>query len=330
MATYLLDGTGSARLPRRPLAVTVTISGNRAARARLTARLANGADAPVRVHSAGMLIVPRVEDEIVIVAVPDSGLEHFDENTVLHVTIGPDSPQDPDADYAQLAPREVSGLTSIELATLRPDSADQVAVTTRLAMADVLLPALASRARVACRGALGVDSLPAESQVTVSCVVDSSTSIAPLIADGTLAAATELVIGVAAVISGPQPLRTHLADNKYTEIPSGPVNELNERITAAIHESGLGVGADLEGAVARVSQPNGLTVVITDAATALGPPESVSQLVMSAAPRRYPGLSTATLPPPPDGATAANYYEANPQLVDQAVAAVVAPMRNRG
>lgn len=330
MATYLLDGAASARLPRRPLSVTLAVVGSRNTGVRLVARLNNGAEAPVRSYSAGMLIVPRVDEEIIIAAVPDSGRPQFDEDTVLHVTIGPDSPQDLDADYAELAPREVSGLASIELASIAPASPDQVAVTTRLKAADAPLPALASRARVACRGALGMDSLPPERQLTVGCVIDASASVAPLVADGTLAAATDLVAGIAAVVGGAQPLRACLADGSFTEIPTGSIGELAARTGETLGRSGYGIGANLDAAVGRIAG-SGLTVVITDAA--IQPVRQafpVSLLVLSESARRYPGFSGAVLPPPPPGVRAGSFYDAHPHLIDQAVAAIVAPLRGHG
>lgn len=331
MATYLLDGAGSARLPRRPLAVTLAVVGTHTSGVRLVARLRNGAEAPVLVHSPGMMIVPRIDQEIIIAAVPDSGRARFDEDTVLHVTIGPDSPADLDADYAELTPREVSGLVSIELATIAPIGPDQVAVTTRLAAPDAPLPPLSSRARVACRGALGVDSLPPERRVVVGCVIDASASLAPLVASGALAAAIDIVAGVAAVIGDSLPMRACLADGNNTEIPDGPLGELSGRVRQALDRSGYGVGANLDAAVGRIAGSTGLAVVITD--IAIRPAQQafpVNLLLLTESARRYPGFNGGALPPPPPGVSAEPFYDANPHLIDQAVAALVAPLRGVG
>lgn len=330
MATYLLDGTQSARLPRRPLSVRMTVGGPNPTGARLAARLASGAEASVRVHSAGMLIVPRVDEELIITAVPDTGRDQFDEDTVLHVMIGPDSQNDPDADNAQLAPREVSGLSSIELASIAPAGPDQVAITTRLVIADVPLSQLANRARVACRGALGVDALPPHAQVTVGCVVDCSSSMAPLVADGTVAAAADVVVGVAAVVAGGQAVTTVLADHRGTRLPDGPLAELGSRVTAGIAASGFGIGADLDAAVGQFSGTAGFIVVITDQALAVvpgGAKEPLSLLVLSATPQHATRHRWASFPAPPPGAVPASFYDANPYLIDTAVTALVAPLR---
>jgi hypothetical protein len=332
VATFLLDGAESARLPRRPLSVTLSVGGRHRGGARLTARGASGLDPAVRTHSATMLIVPRVDQEIVLIAVPDTASGHFDDDTVLHVTIGPDTYQDPDADYVQLAPREVSGLGSIELASIAPAGLEQVAVTTRLTVKDTPLPPLANRARVACRGALGVDSLPAGRAVSLGCVIDASTSMAALAEDGTLAAATDIVAGVAAVIAGSQPPRAVLADIGATDIGFGPAGELGSRVREAIGRAGYGVGANLDGAVDRIANAVGLTVVITDAArrrTDPAPLGPVSWMVLSESARRYPGFTGAVLPPAPLGVPAETFYDANPHLIDTAVAALVAPIRRR-
>lgn len=329
MATYLLDGTQSARLPRRPLSVRMTVGGPNPTGARLAARLASGAEASVRVHSAGMLIVPRVDEEIIIAAVPDTGRDQFDEDTVLHVMIGPDS-HDPDADHAQLAPREVSGLSSIELASIAPAGPDQVAVTTRLVIADVPLSPLANRARVACRGALGVDALPPHAQVTVGLVVDCSSSMAPLVADGTVYSAADVVVGVAAVVAGGQPVTTVLADQRGTRLPDGPLGELGSRVIKGVTGSGFGIGADLDAAVSQFAGTAGFIVVITDQALAVvpgGAKEPLSALVLTATPQRAGQHRWASFPAPPPGAAAAPFYDANPYLIDTAVAGLVAPLR---
>jgi hypothetical protein len=331
MATYILEGKGSASLPRRPLTVTLSIDGDPRA-AKLVARLANAADAPVRRGSAGMLIIPRVDDEITILAVPDTGRERFDPHTTLYVAIGLDSAADPDSDVAQLAPRDVSGRTSIELATIAPTGGDQVVVTSLLEQIEVPLPPLAARARVACRGALGVDQLPAGRQVGVSCVVDTSASMAALIADGTVAAAADIVAGMAAVVSGQAPVRTVLANERRTEVPAGPAADLGERVLAAIGRVGYGIGANLDAAVGALGSTGGLTVVITDAP---GPPIGTSGSIVSRmlltgsrAAVTYPGFVGATCPPPPPGTAAEAYLTDNPHFVDTAVAALIAPLQN--
>lgn len=335
MATYLLEGAASARLPRRPLTVALSLQGPQAG-VRLVARLDDSlAEAPgVRRHSAGMLIVPRVEEQIVIAAVPEAGRERFDPNTVLYVSIGLDAVGDVDSDVAQLSPRDVSGLASIELASIAPAGVDEVVVTTRLIQRDDELPPLATRARIACRGVLGLDRLPSAEQVAIGCVVDTSASMSSLVADGSVAAAADVIAGISAVVSGAKPVNVVLADERRTAVPAGRSGELATRIGSAIEQVGYGVGADLDAAVDALAGVAGLTVVVTDAPgptlrnSARG---NITRLVLSQSRSAvgYLGFTGALLSPPPPGAHAAEYLMANPQLLDGIVAGILTPIRGR-
>lgn len=330
MTTYLLEGIASARLPRRPLAVTLSLQGNPGA-VRLAARLENSAQNPsVLRHSATMLIVPRVDEELIIFAVPDNGRERFDANTSLHVSIGLDSAGDPDSDVAQLAPRDVSGLTAIDLASIAPAGADQVVVTTRLIQSDAALPPLAARARVACRGVLGVDRLPPGQQSTVTCLLDPSASIAARVGDGTVGAAIDIITGIGAVLSGPTPVTVSLADDRLSTVDYAPPAELGAKIRAALTAAGYGVGADLQAAVDAVDPAVGLVVVITAGA---GPAlrrangAALAHLVLSGsrAAVEQPGFVGALCPPDPLGDIGA-LLTGTPQALDALVAGLVAPV----
>lgn len=78
MATYVLDGKASATLPRRPLAVQLATA-TPTTGVRLAARTADGASTRVIQQSPGLLILPRVDVETTIVAVPDAGRSNFDQ-----------------------------------------------------------------------------------------------------------------------------------------------------------------------------------------------------------------------------------------------------------
>lgn len=331
MTTYLLEGTASARLPRRPLAVTLSIQGNPGA-ARLAARLENSAQTPsVLRHNATMLIVPRVDEEIVIFAVPDNGRERFDANTSLHVSIGLDRGGDPDSDVAQLAPRDVSGLTAIDLASIAPVGADQVVVTTRLIQSDAALPPLAARARVACRGVLGVDRLPPGEQTSVACVVDPSAALAARVADGAVGAAMDIITGIAAVLSGPTPVTVSLADERHTVVDSGRPTDLAAQTRAALAGVGYGVGADLQGAIDAVDPSVGLVVLVT---TAVGPPvrrtdgTALTRLVLSGSrsAAAQPGFTGAVFPPASRDGGIVDYLTSTPRALDTLVSGLVGPV----
>lgn len=267
MATYILDGKASASLPRRPLTVTMSTSGSSGTvSARLAARRPGGTDEPTAiVHSAAMVILPRVDGEVIVVAVPDAGRSRFDDGTVLHVSIGPDTGVGYDVDVAQLTPRDVSGLSFIELATVAPAGADTLLVTTRLAVPDAPLPPLGAQARVACRGVLRVDQMHETATRNVVCVVDTSLSMSSAFAAGDVAAAGDIVAGLAAVISGQTGVDVVIAG------PSADRRRVQGAELGAAccapPAAGFGVGVDLPAALGDPVDPT-LTVVITDDAGA--------------------------------------------------------------
>lgn len=324
MATYLLDGKESAKLPQRALAVSMSVGG-RGTGARLVARVATGAS-PVIEDRPNLLIVPYVETEIVISAVPAGGARQFSEQTTLYLAVAPDS-RDANSDDIQVAPHDVSGRESVDLVKLSPGGFDSVSVT-RIGGEDIPLSSLANRARVACRGALGVDAFGSRPDISVGCVVDTSLSMARLMADGTVGAAVDIFAGVAAALGGDQAVRTVLADNDLTEVSGGALADLRTRVRDACVASGFGVGADLVGAIARVSETAQYTVVITDAPITTGAgPSTVGWLKLTESSRRDPNFGGAQLPPPPPGTSAESSYNSNPHVIDAAVTALVAPLR---
>ena len=157
MATFVLDGKASAELPRRPIAVTLIVAGSvgigdgaRPVAPGCWHRAGAGGPSGWSAHRRPADSAAR-RQETVVSAVPD-GRDRFDQGTVLHVTLGPDDPADMGADVIALTPRDVSGLSFIELATLVPAGAAAVSVTTKLAVPDAPLPPVAAQARAACRG----------------------------------------------------------------------------------------------------------------------------------------------------------------------------------
>lgn len=336
MTIHILDGRRSASLPRRALAVMLSVGGGARTGVRLRAVLGTGSsgeprrDASVHVHSAGLIIVPRVDEIITIVAEPYSAAKYFEEGTVLHLSAKPDAPAHVDVETVQLAPRTVSGRASIDLVTIEPSGVDEILVRS-LADDNIQLGPLADRARVACRGALGVDSLPPSSQIDIGCVIDCSASMARYAADGTLSVATDIVTGIAAVIGG-ENFRVALAAAGPVPLELGHFAELTSLVQEAVQGTAFGVGADVESAVQQVAAGARATFVITDMPGPLprGTGSSVFWLAVSGAARSYPGFQGAALHEVPAGASAPVHYQANPQLVDHVVQALVAPMRVSG
>lgn len=328
MVTYVLDGTSSAQLPKRPLAVTMSVTGAVGAAA-LVARRDGIIDTSVIAHSPGMLIVPRVDHDVVISAVPSGSLSTFPQGTVLHVAVGLDSSNDLDPDRAQLTPRDVSGLSALELAVISPSGSEQVSVTTRLIRPELPLTPLAARARSAARGALGVDQLPAGRQVEVVVVVDASLSMASLISDGSVGAAIHIATGVAAVLSAGAPVRAVLSGRTVTEVALEG-DDFTAAFESAVASTGMGVGAALAEPV--VAQDGAqLTIAVTDAPTQVASRGLSTQLVLS--PSRAaltdPNFVGAVCPPPLPGENAVDRLLAEPALVDEVVGRLLAVLNVR-
>lgn len=324
MPTYKLKGTESTALPQRALSVSMSVDAARGGGARLVSRAVVG-PSPVIEDRPDLVIVPYVDSEVVIAAVPVGGA-HFAEQTTLFLSIAPDT-RDPNVDTIQVAAHDVSGQDSVDLVTLAPDG-DQVVVT-RVGGGEIPLSKLANRARVACRGALGVNAFEPIVQVTVGCVIDTSASMARWVGNGAVGAATDVFAGIAAALSPDREPRTVLADLDGTDVTTGALSGLRGRVRDAIATRGFGLGADMDTAIAKVSSSAEFTVVITDAPIGVAArPGRVSSMSLSESRFGPQGLEAALLPPPPIGVDADEFYNANPHIIDAAVAALVAPLRS--
>ena len=329
MATFVLDGKASAELPRRPIAVALTVGGAVGPGARLLARARDGGEVRVVQHTGSLLILPRVDVEVVVAAVPDGGRDRFDQGTVLHVTLGPDDSGDIGADVIQLAPRDVSGLSFLELATLAPQDQHlgegaSVRVTTRLAIPDAPLPPVAAQARVACRGVLHADQIDEAHRVTMGCVVDTSVSMAPLFASGMVAAAADIVAGMAAVLSTGEPITLTVPGPATAGQQSFAGDALGGHL-GAVPAPGLGFSVDVNAAITR---PGGrsLTVVLTDGAGVVDTVKGVLALVLSdcSSATDGPGFAGSRCPLPPPGVDGREFLAGQPQLVSRVVGELLA------
>ena len=326
MATFVLDGKASAELPRRPIAVSVNLAGpaaGPAAGARLLAEGRGGRRVRVVQHTGSLLILPRVDEEILVSAVPD-GRDRFEQGTVLHVTLGPDDPSDLGADVIQLTPRDVSGLSFIELATLVPVGAGTVGVTTKLAVPDAPLPPVAAQARVACRGVLHRDQVDEDDRVSVGCAVDTSVSMAPLFASATVAAAADIVAGLAAVLSGGEDVDLVAPGPSGSDRSAFGASELGDHLRQP-PATGFGYAVDVNPAVDPHDGPS-LTVVITDGRGVVESAEGVVALVLSnsSSVSTEPGFAGAVCPLAPPGVDGRDFLAGQPQLVSRVVADLLA------
>lgn len=323
MATYVLDGRSAATLARRPLAARIAVSGTPNINGvRLVARTADGGASGAVVETAPtMLIIPHVTEEIVIGAVPQGG-ELFAPGTIVHVSIGPDSATDYEADVAQLTPRDVSGLGFIKLASIAPGLADTVTVTTWLTRPDSKLPPLAEAARVAARGALNVDQVEGHRARPVRLFVDASASMAPLFAAGMVAAAGDIVAGLAEVVSGGSEVALGLLGPAAA--PAAPV--ATDGVGAAL-STAPAQGYGLSGGPVLPAAPGTLTVLVTDAVPADGQSDDQVLLVLSGVRTGAGGRRGAVLAPTDNPE---QVLTARPDVVARVVADLLAPFALSG
>ena len=176
------------RIPNRALAVSITGS---VREAELDLRV--GAEQPVVRPTAHHAVLPRITGEVTV-GVRPVGAARFGPGTVIHLAIAHDNPADVDPVQVLFDPVDVSGDAGVVFAALRPQGSHiEVGVS---AVADVPLSPLGSAARSSARQVIGRG--PAQYDGSVVVALDVSASMRPWFADGSAAAATDIVVGVAA------------------------------------------------------------------------------------------------------------------------------------
>ena len=176
------------RIPNRALAVSITGSVREA-----ELDLRAGAEQPVVRPTAHHAVLPRITGEVTV-GVRPVGAARFGPGTVIHLAIAHDNPADVDPVQVLFDPVDVSGDAGVVFAALRPQGSHiEVGVS---AVADVPLSPLGSAARSSARQVIGRG--PAQSDGSVVVALDVSASMRPWFADGSAAAATDIVVGVAA------------------------------------------------------------------------------------------------------------------------------------
>jgi hypothetical protein len=176
------------RIPNQALAVSITGS---VAGAELDVRA--GADQPVVRPSAHHAVLPQIIGEVTV-GVRPVGAPRFGPGTVVHLAIAHDNPAEVDPVQVLFDPVDVSGESGVVFAALRPQGFHlEVGVT---AVADVPLSPLGAAARSSARQVIG--RAPEQSDGSVMVALDVSASMRPWFADGSAAAATDIVVGVAA------------------------------------------------------------------------------------------------------------------------------------
>jgi hypothetical protein len=286
-------------IPAAPLAVSITGSGAAALDLR-------GAAAQQVVHgTAQQAVLPQLTGPIAV-AVRPVGAPRFAAGTVVHLTIAHDNPAAADPFQVLFDPVDVSGEAEVVFAELTPRGRHiDVGVS---AVADTTLSPLAAAARTSARRLIGRSGPQVRGGLVVA--VNASASMRPWFDNGSAAAATDVVVGVAdalgigqvsAVLVGADLTPVRPAD---TERPGGPAAGLAEALRAA---------APAWSAGARWSRlrPDVRTVACSDYPTS-AVPQRFPLLVLSDD-RRAPGTR---LPAPRPGQDAADELLAHPQVLD--------------
>ena len=175
-------------IPNEALAVSIAGS---VAEAELDLRA--GAQQLVVRPTAHRAVLPEITGEVTV-GVRPVGTARFGAGTVVHLEIAHDNPTEVDPVQVLFDPVDVSGESGVVFAALRPHGSHvEVGV---IAVADVPLSPLGSAARSSARQLIG--RTPEQSEESVVVALDVSASMRPWFADGSAAAATDIVVGVAA------------------------------------------------------------------------------------------------------------------------------------
>lgn len=338
MPTYMLDGTGKATLPRRPITVMVNVEGDPTG-VQLQALREDRPDPSAVIPQRSLMVLPHVEARTVVRVVPGAGSQAFSTPTIVHVTLGVDSRNDPDAERAVLTAVDVSGLTYWDLASVEP-AGDRLVVTSLKPVADERLGELGTQARVSARRILGADKLRDDRAFTIVLAVDTSASMTAVIGDGTVQAALELLTGVAEVIAGGKEIRVCLLAEPAQWLPAVAAAELGGATVRALQASGpvTGFRAVTARTATPVAQEATLTYLVTDGVPAdLAALEGASDgaantyhlvSLISVGAWEVQQVSSSVpatqIPPPPPGARADEHLLRSPGAIDAVVAGLLA------
>lgn len=301
MPIYVV-GASNQRVHIPHQAVTVSISGA-VAGAELDIRA--GAEQPVVRSSAHHAVLPRLLGPV-SVAVRPLGSARFGPGTVIHLAIAHDAPGEVDPVQVLFDPVDVSGDSGVVFAALNPRG-NQIEVGVS-AVADVALSALGSAARSAARKVVGRG--PAQVEGSVVLALDTSASMQSWFDDGSVAAAADVLVGVAAAV-GLRDVAAILVGAEVARVPADggladAVRQLRPRWSAGVRWSRL--------------RPGPRTVVCTDF-----PTMTVRQrfpILALSDDRRHERLGPRLAAPRP-GEDASAELLAHPQALDQLAASLV-------
>ena len=290
------------RIPNQALSITVTGSVTGAA---LDIRA--GAQTVVR-SSDHHAVLPQIDAPLVVALIP-RGAARFAPGTVVHLAIAHDTPTVADPVQVVFDPVDISGEAVVVFAELTPQGPDiEVAAS---ALADTPMNPLAAAARSVARATVGRGRPARATPVVLAC--DTSASMRQWFADGSVAAAADIVVGVADAL-GLGAVNAVLVGAEVTAVPQPPT-------------------------------PDGLATMLRQAAPrwsagarwsklAPGPARVIvcSDYVPTQVRQRFPVIAVsadqhldpaARLPAPPPGQDATAALLAHPATLQRVVAAVV-------
>lgn len=333
MRTYILNDHDRASIARLPLRVSAATQA-RSDSVVLTSRCGELTD-PSAIRPAPLLmILPTVAERTLIRVEPRNGLGVFPEGTVVSITLQTDA-LGADVDTVHIHAVDVSGLTHRDLAAVDVESDRRLGVSALNAVEDVVLPELAAAARGEARAALEVDRVPDGYAVNLVIGIDTSASMAPAIAEGSVGAVLDVMTGLSHVIGWNKRFDVCLLADRPRWLPDVTADELASTATREIVAVGLGCG--FRSTPPELMHPHGqrtVTYVVTD-----GPPPDHDELaavhrgdgdvrhvvMIGGSGRTGPqDLPRTRLDPPPPGSPAVGYLLGSRRVLAELVTSLLA------
>lgn len=250
------------------------------------------------------VVVPRITSELTIGVEPVE-VTAFGHGTVVHLSVGLDSPGELDPVQVRFDSVNVSGRGATELAALHVHG-DRVEVSVRTT-ADTPLSPLASMARTAARRSAGARPHRASGPLVVG--VDTSASMQKAFADGSVGAAIDVLIGVADV-AGIHECTAILVGECGT-----PVQAPAPQLAQAASRTPIRWSA---GARWSALPKDERTIVVSDFVSS-----SVPFATICISDNVRLRAVSPLLAPPPSGVGAQQHLSTNPALVDELAAALL-------
>lgn len=238
MTTYVLSGRDTATVPMSgPVQVRVTEEGVRVGSG-LQALQPDGAEVTAERPAAGVLILRSVPGRLVLRVVPPGGAESFPAGVRAGLRIRPLTGSGAEVEVRSV---DLGGWSRRDLAAVETRGPELV-VAALDAEREAPLDPLQAAARRAARSALGTDRPPHGRAPRFVVAVDPSASMIPSIADGSLAAAVDILTGLCLVAgpdTGPEIVIAGLAPYR---MPPRELPGLGTAVAAEIVRRGLECG----------------------------------------------------------------------------------------